>query len=509
MAGIEKFKSIFEGLDIAYGTYRIEKSRGDGKQAGKAVVVRQPPVDELWVNHLAGVEPSLGIIPIRSDNTCIWGCIDIDQYPLDHHALVKKIEGLNLPLVVCRSKSGGAHVFLFVREPVAARLMQNYLKACAALLGEAGREIFPKQSEILVDRGDTGNFLNLPYFAGDNGTRYAIKPDGSAATLEEFYELYEANVQDTPLSIPEAPKEAESPIKDGPPCLQALCTQGFPEGTRNNGLFAIGVYLKKAHPVGWEDKLMEYNVKYMSPPLGMKELELITKQAGKKDYRYKCKDAPLNAFCNAGLCRTRKHGIGGDGPDAPQLSSLSKYASEPPLWFLDVNGNRVELDTDSLFVQTAFQKACVEKLNLLPPTLRKQDWEGLLNALLKEMVETEQITEASEDTSITGRFMDLLEEFCTHMQQALDRDELLLGRPWISDEDGYTYFRIKDLELHLKRNNFTGLSAPKMAQRLRDIGGSPVPLFLKGRTVRCWKVPSFKKQSAPFQTPEMREGSPF
>lgn len=509
MADIAKFKAIFEGLDIAYGTYRVEKSREDGKQAGKAVVVRQPPVDELWSHHLDGIEPSLGIIPIRADNTCVWGCIDIDQYPLDHHALVKKIADLNLPLVVCRSKSGGAHVFLFTKEPLAARLMQNYLKTCAALLGEAGREIFPKQSEILVDRGDTGNFLNLPYFAGDKGTRYAIKSDGSAATLSEFYELYQSNVQDTPLSIPEAPKEADNPIKDGPPCLQALCAQGFPEGTRNNGLFAIGVYLKKAYSIGWEDKLMEYNIKYMTPPLGMKELELITKQASKKDYRYKCKDAPLNSFCNSGLCRTRKHGIGGDGPDAPQLSSLSKYASEPPLWFLDVNGNRVELDTDSLFVQTAFQKSCVEKLNLLPPTLRKQDWEGLLNALLKEMVETEQITEASEDTSITGKFMDLLEEFCTHMQQAMDRDELLLGRPWASDEDGKTYFRIKDLESHLKRNNFTGLTAPKMAQRLRNIGGSPVPLFLKGRTVRCWSVASFKKQDAPFKTSEMREGSPF
>jgi hypothetical protein len=75
------------------------------------------------------------------------------------------------------------------------------------------------------------------------------------------------------------------------------------------------------------------------------------------------------------------------------MSSLSKYASEPPLWFLDVNGRRVELDTDSLYNQMAFQKACMEKLNLVPPTLRKQDWEQLLNALLKEMVETEQITE--------------------------------------------------------------------------------------------------------------------
>jgi hypothetical protein len=161
---------------------------------------------------------------------------------------VEKVAQLKLPMVVCRSKSGGAHVFLFSREPAPAREFQEYLKNAAALLGEAGREIFPKQSEILVERGDTGNFLNLPYFGGDNGTRYAFNADGSAATLEEFYGLYEACVQELPLIVPEPPKQAESPVKDGPPCLQALCAQGFPEGTRNNGLFNIGVFLKRAFP---------------------------------------------------------------------------------------------------------------------------------------------------------------------------------------------------------------------------------------------------------------------
>jgi hypothetical protein len=68
---------------------------------------------------------------------------------------------------------------------------------------------------------------------------------------------------------------------------------------------------------------------------------------------------------------------------------------------------------------------------------------------------------------------------------------------------------MKDVEAHLKRNNFTGLSAPKMAQRLRDIGGEPISLFIKNRTVRCWRVPNFKKQDAPFATPEMRQESPF
>ena len=509
MTDITRFKAIFSGLDIAYGTYKIEKAKDNGKQAGKAVVVRKEPIDDLWVKHLEGVEPSLGIIPIRADNSCIWGCIDIDQYPLDHAALIAKIRKHNLPLVVCRSKSGGAHAFLFTSEPIPAADMQRYLTACAALLGESGREIFPKQSEILVDRGDTGNFLNLPYFAGDNGLRYAVKDDGAAASLEEFYSLYDQYVQTPPLAFPEEPKQADHPIKDGPPCLQALCSQGFPEGTRNNGLFNIGIYLKKVSPDNFESRIMDHNLKYVNPPLGATELSVITKQLNKKDYKYKCKDAPINSFCNAGLCRTRKYGIGGDGPDSPQMSSLSKYNAEPPLWFLDVNNKRIELETDHLFNQNAFQRACLEKLNIVPPTLRQQDWVSLLNGLLKEMVELEQIQEASEDTTVTGRFTDLVEEFTTHLQQAMDRDEVLLGRPWTNEEDGKTYFRIKDLEAHLKRNNFMGLSAPKMAQRLRDMGGEPSQLFLKGRTTRVWRIPRFTRQDAPFETPEMKKGTPF
>jgi len=510
MTDISRFKAIFEGLDIAYGTYRIEKAKDNGKQAGKAVVVRKPPTDDLWQKHLEGIDPSLGIIPIRADNTCIWGCIDIDQYPLDHAGLVKKIANLHLPLVVCRSKSGGAHVFLFTKTPQPAREYQAYLTNAAALLGEAGREIFPKQAEILVDRGDTGNFLNLPYFGGDNGTRYAIKADGTAASLEEFYGLYEANVQEQIGTPPEAPKAAETPIKDGPPCLQTLCAQGIPEGTRNNALFNLGIYLKQVFPAKWEDQLVEYNFKYVGPPLPNNEVQIIVKQLHKKDYKYKCKDAPLNSFCNSGLCRTRKYGIGAHGPDSPQLSSLSKYNSEPPLWFLDINGKRIELDTESLFTQTAFQKACIDRLNVLPPTLRKQDWESVLNALLKEMVESEQITEASEDTSITGRFNDLLEDFCTHVQQAMDRDEILMGRPWTSDEEAKTYFRMKDLEAFLKRNNFSGMTAPKMAQRIRDMGGEPISLFLKNRAARCWRIPRFNSQDAPFDTPEQKKArSPF
>jgi len=164
--------------------------------------------------------------------------------------------------------------------------MQKYLTACGSLLGEAGREIFPKQSEILVERGDTGNYLNLPYFGGEKSLRYALKEDGNSATLEEFFAIYAANVQDA-LVMPKAPEKPDTPVKDGPPCLQALCSQGFPEGSRNNGMFSLGIYLKKAFPVGWEDKLMEYNQKYLIRPCFAGNLADSEAATRKKNNRYK------------------------------------------------------------------------------------------------------------------------------------------------------------------------------------------------------------------------------
>ena len=505
---LSKFKKIFSGLDSAYGTYKVNGTNERGKQAGKGTVVRQPPTDDLWQKHLDGVEPSLGIIPICADNSCTWGAIDVDQYPLDLTAFVAKVRELALPLVVFRSKSGGAHAYAFTKDPVPAGEMQDYLNACAALLGHAGREIFPKQREILINRGDVGNFLNLPHHGGDKTLRYVIKDDGSAGTLQDLFDLYEKYVQEK-LEPPKKKKQENDPLRDGPPCLQALCAQGFPEGTRNNGMFSLGIFLKKAFPEGWSDKLLEFNMKYFDPPLGIQELQIITKQLEKKDYRYKCKDEPIKSFCNSGLCRSRKHGVGGDGPDSPQLGSLTKYNSEPPLWFLDVNGKRVELETETLFNQMHFQRACMERLNILPPTMKRADWEGLINELLHEMVEMEQITAASEDTTITGRFNELVEEFTTHLQQGIDRDEILLGRVWTDEEKEEVFFRMKDLEAHLKRNNFSGLSTPKISQRLRDMNATSTVLKLKGRSTRVWKMPVFNTQDAPFDSPTTYDDVPF
>ena len=162
---MDQFKKIFEGNNSAYGQLILTGETTDkGKAVGKAFIKKEPIPDQLWQEHLDGKDPALGVIPINENNQCKWGCIDVDEYTgLDHKKIAVGIKEQNFPLVMFRSKSGGAHLFLFTKDFIPAVLMQAKLKMMSEALGFGGSEIFPKQTEILVERGDTGNFLNLPY----------------------------------------------------------------------------------------------------------------------------------------------------------------------------------------------------------------------------------------------------------------------------------------------------------------------------------------------------------
>ena len=91
MSDAKRFAAIFDGLKLAYGTYKIDRTKTNGKQAGKASVVREPRTLSMWEGHLSGEGDSLGIIPMNEDNCAKWGCIDVDEYPLDHHDIVSRI----------------------------------------------------------------------------------------------------------------------------------------------------------------------------------------------------------------------------------------------------------------------------------------------------------------------------------------------------------------------------------------------------------------------------------
>ena len=62
---MNRFVEIFTGLARAHGKTFVDKKGADGQKIkGKSFVVREPVTNELWQNHLEGLEPSLGIFQL-------------------------------------------------------------------------------------------------------------------------------------------------------------------------------------------------------------------------------------------------------------------------------------------------------------------------------------------------------------------------------------------------------------------------------------------------------------
>ena len=390
---IERFKNIFDGLDRAHGVTVVGESNGDGnKVKGKSFVKRETVTDDLWQKHLDGLE-SLGVIPINDDNKCKWGCIDIDSYAeFDHKKLINKIAQFKLPLIVCRSKSGGAHVFLFTEDYVSASLMQDKLNEIRSVLGYGGSEVFPKQRE-LKSKDDTGNFLNLPYFNCGQTTRYAFMENGEAASIDAFFELYERYKQQDISKI--KIERPETPFSDGPPCIELMAQNKIGEGGRNNALFHYGVYAKQKWPENWKSKVIVFNETAMEQPLSDTEVSIITKQHEKKEWGYKCNDQPMCSLCDKKLCKSRKFGIGLE-VIFPSLTDLQVVNLEEPYYYMNVDGDRLYLDSAKHITnQSLFQEECVKQLRNNPPTLKTNEWKKLTNILLKNA----EVTEPAEGTS--------------------------------------------------------------------------------------------------------------
>jgi hypothetical protein len=438
----------------------------------------------------------LGIVPITETNDCKWGCIDIDQYNFDHLSLVKNIRKFKFPLIVCRSKSGGAHVFLFTKEFISASLMQSTLKNISKILGYEGCEIFPKQTEILVERGDTGNFLNLPYYNGTKGLRYAIDDNGSSCSLEEFYKLYDiyscTKEQVQKIKIEE--EKIEEVFLSGPPCLNKLASTGFGEGSRNNALFNIAVYYKQANPDTWEDEIVKANMKYMNPPLSNNEVQQLIKSVNRKGYdKYRCKDAPINSVCQSGLCRTKKFGVGFGEEQMPILGNLTKYTSNPPQWFLNVGEKRIELKTEQLYSPALFAIACLDQANLVIPIPKPKDWKQyylkpLLNNGLEEVEPLESLDPINQ---LTG----LLQDWTTNRQSARTMEDIFNKLPYTDDNKEFTYFRMDDFYAFLKKNNWETdkIKTGNLLKRLQNVFVEEIRKNIKKQYSRLIKIKTMKK----------------
>lgn len=484
-----KMMTLFQGNNAAHGEWHLDgKVRDDGKITGSGITVKTPVTVELWDRHISGKD-QLGIIPINESSECKFGAIDVDDYTISLDEINTKIRKANLPLILFRSKSGGAHLYLFTKDYLPASEFQDKLKEYAAYLGLGDAEIFPKQTRIISERGDVGQWINMPYFNAVETKRYAINQDNEPLTLEEFFEYLPSKIAEVEV-VDEKDVKIDQTYNDGPPCLQYMHTLGIPAGTRNVVMFNFGNYLKRKYPDDWKAELEKLN-RSIENPLPAGEFLTVMKSVGSKDYAgYQCKTEPLCSFCNSKACKKMKYGIGGGNAEnsLPELGALTKVETEPPLWFLDVEDGRIELTTDDLQSPRRFQKACMDALSIMPPVPKNDTWQKVVARLMQEL----HVVEIPREATPTGQLEQMFVDFCT--LRASDDDPECLTRGLIYNANGLHHFRIHDFTNFLDRNKFFHFKQNKIISHLKEMGCHTKSITVKGRSMKVYFIPEFYKE---------------
>lgn len=494
-ASIERFMALYQGNPRSYGQWNPKESDPNKNSFTKKDTYNVAEVKK----HLDG-QTGLGLVPILDNGTCYWGAIDIDNHGSDTDLDIKKIEArvaeLHLPLVTCRSKSGGVHLYLFGREPLRTVQVCGMLAKWAKDLGVEGVDcIFPKQAKLAFsdDGGKAlGNWINLPYFDAENTKRYAVE-NGFQLPLELFLTLAESKaVTSFDLDTMHGNEHA-----DAPPCIAQGITEGIDSGSRNEFAYNLTIYMKKRFPEDFKDRVYNMNASVFKEPMPFVELKKVVMSAGRRDYRYKCSTEPCKSMCDSKTCITRKYGITQDQSDEmdaesrlPGFSALSKYETNPVQWELTVEGQIIELTTEELMDWRLVRNRLIEKLMRMVPLIKNEKWHKLLEQLIAGC----RVCTAPEDASTDGIVKSQLIEF---MRKAdledpgtdLDRrKELFRGLPVVQlmPEGRRVLFRGQDFVSFLKRNKTEELRGVKLWFTLKKIGVRHARFRCDGKTPTLW-----------------------
>lgn len=527
--------TLFKGYQNAYGTYTIQ-DKYSLKKKGRGITIKSPVTLKLWIQHLEGtLNSGIGIVPINEEAQCNWGCIDIDSYQnFDPHKLAKEVSAT--PLVICRSKSGGAHCFLFTQDAVPAGLMQLKLREIASALGYAGSEIFPKQVQR-VSEGDIGNWLNMPYFNYKDTIRYGIDDKGNKLSLEEFLEYAKSKqiksapaVEDVGAQV-NVDEEFDKLFADGPPCHEAMYKRGIRESEdgRNNCLWSIAQQFLRQAPDTWEQLLLTFNTKHCAPPLPTPEVMQIINSVKKGNGFYKCNDTCCSANCDKELCLSRKFGIGDKTRLMPKFTGIQKTGGiKDCIWYLTLDTNEtVELTTEELMSPAKTRMRLVECLSnpLLLPEIKAEEWRKILAKLMDNAY-----TVIDDITTNDDVLYDAIEEFCIQQRTGKVMADVLQGKP-VPTAHG-TYFRISDLMKYLEDKKVTRVPTQQLAAKLRmrpqveisDSGKRIVsqvpfckyfrskPIQINGvtKSVNLWRAPVLDGRTALNELPPaLLDESPF
>ena len=503
---IDKFINIFEGLSSAYGQFRKDNNRLAVKVEGKSFIEKKPVTKELWQNHLNGTGPNLGVFPLTREGTCKWGAIDIDVNNFDYEDLLNRIRKQKLPLIMFRSKSGRAHVYMFMKDFTPAQEVQLVMNKFAAKLGLGDMldRIYPMQ--ISLGKNDFGSWLNMPYYNQEETSTCAYKDNFDGATIEEFFEMYDKYVQ-TDLSqhlVEEVKQNIKKPKEKTLEDFLLPCTKNclelnnnkIPDENRNDYLLHMYTWSMRAVEKGVkkipeyskmdaETLLKYFNQEYMARPVEEKEIQNTVLKSKDKEYKYLCKKPTIKKYCDSSACT--RHVCGITPLDAEKLvkatqalGKITKYLSEPPIFFESVdvkneNGSgykriRIEMQGEDIINKQKWLNKLANQGCFPHISLHEQKSSDFL-VMQYERIENCLHEAADEEASEDFEFKSIIYAFVNKMTVSYNKEDLLKNACYVNKDTHELDFKLPNLMEYLKSNHIK-IPANQLTLKLKKIMGA-------------------------------------
>ena len=134
----------------------------------------------------------------------------------------------------------------------------------------------------------------------------------------------------------------------------------------------------------------------------------------------------------------QEFGIGDDEvPGVTEIKEIQKYDSDPPLYYVTIDDEQVEVDSSELHEPDKFSLKCLEQIDQAMPPVGKLIWRKAINKLLKDTIPIE----APQSTKIDTQLKELLGDYINKIPGKEWKD-ILRGLSYT--EEGVSYFKFKD-----------------------------------------------------------------
>ena len=141
---------------------------------------------------------------------------------------------------------------------------------------------------------------------------------------------------------------------------------------------------------------------------------------------------------------TREFGIGDDAP-VPEMSEIRKYDSDPPIYFVSIGGDSVEVDDATLHDPEKFSLACMNQMGKPMMPVPKHSWRKLLIKLFDNL----KIVPAPSSSKIDVQLTEILADYI-NKTPGKELKDVMRGIAF-TDKGGTSYFKFKNFWRFLLR----------------------------------------------------------